>query len=183
MREYAARASHKLNLCVEAVVAALMLALVIDVWIGVIDRYWFHWQLPWPETLARYLMIWAALLAVSCGITRREHIGLTIALDKFPPAVRRALLILMDILALALFSYLFWFGLEFAASGAKRQAMILNASLQPFYAAIPTAAALAAVQLCLALVRDLGAQLETETATSPPSPSSPSPSPPPKADS
>ncbi|MGR4001100.1 MAG: TRAP transporter small permease [Alphaproteobacteria bacterium] len=170
MRELAAKVSHRLNLCVEAVVAALMLALVIDVWIGVIDRYWFHWQLPWPETLARYLMIWAALLAISSGIARREHIGLTIALDKLPTHIRRALLIFMDVLALGLFLYVLWFGIEFANDGAKRQAMIFGATLQPFYAAIPVSAALASIQLCLALLRDLGGQLETPS--SPDSPNS-----------
>ena len=38
--------------------------------------------------------------------------------------------------------------------------MIFGASLAPFYAAIPVAAALSAVQLVLVLFRDLGAQID-----------------------
>ena len=160
MREGIARLSLRINQGVEAVVAGLMLALVIDVWIGVIDRYYFHWQLPWPETLARYLMIWAAMLAVSSGIARREHIGLTVLLSALPSWLRQAILIVMDILVLALFLYVFWFGLDFAESGASRQAMIFGATLEPFYAAIPAAALLASVQLVLVLVRDMGGHLD-----------------------
>lgn len=140
--------------------AGLMLALVLDVWLGVADRYYFHWQLPWPEEFARYLMIWAAMLAVSCGVAGREHIGLTAFIDRLPIPLRRASLIMMDLLALALFLYVFWFGLSFANSGASRQAMIFGTSLRPYYAAIPVSAAIASLQMALVLLRDLGAHSE-----------------------
>ncbi|WP_254055799.1 TRAP transporter small permease [Ruegeria sp. EL01] len=129
MSDWFAGASSRINSVVEGVVAALMLALVLDVWLGVIDRYYFHWQLPWPEVLARYLMIWAALLAVSSGIARRDHIGLTAFVMRLPIRLRRALLIAMDVLALALFLYVAFFGVSFAESGAPRQAMILTIPL------------------------------------------------------
>lgn len=156
MRSWAGQASARLNAVVEAIVALLMLALVADVWLGVADRYYFRWQLPWPEEFARYLMIWAALLAVSCGIAGREHIGLTAFIDKLPRPLRRASLIAMDLLALALFLYVLWYGIPFAQSGASRQAMIFGTSLQPYYAAIPVAAAIACIQMVLVLLRDLG---------------------------
>ena len=160
MREWASAASDRINRVVEGIVAALMLLLVLNVWLGVADRYYFAWQLPWPEVMARYLMIWAAMLAVSSGIARREHIGLTVLVDNVPLLARRALLITMDVLALALFLYVFWYGIPFALSGAPRQAMIFGASLLPFYAAIPVAAGIASIQLMLVLVRDLGGQAD-----------------------
>ena len=92
--DIADRISRQLNRGTEVILAALMVALVLDVWIGVVDRYFFHWQLPWPEVLARYLMIWAAMLAVSSGIARREHIGLTAVLLNLPAPPRRPMLIL-----------------------------------------------------------------------------------------
>ena len=159
-RGWAAKASARINAVVEALVALLMLLLVLDVWLGVMDRYYFSWQLPWPETLARYLMIWAALLAVSSGISRREHIGLTAFINVLPLAVRRLVLVAMDVLALALFVYVAWYGIDFALSGVPRQAMIFGANLAPFYAAIPVAAALCCIQMALALLRDLGTHID-----------------------
>lgn len=160
MRSWAEIASGKINSVVEAIVACLMLALVLDVWLGVIDRYYFHWQLPWPEVIARYLMIWAAMLAVSSGISRREHIGLTALIHAIPAGLRRGLLILMDLIALALFLYVLWYGIAFAQSGAPREAMIFGVSLRPFYAAIPVSAAIASIQMVLVLLRDMGTHLE-----------------------
>lgn len=160
MHEWAHRTSTRINAAVEAIVAVLMLLLVLDVWLGVMDRYYFHWQLPWPEVVARYLMIWAAMLAVSSGVSRREHIGLTAFLMVLPFSLRRALLVCMDVLTLALFLYVAWFGIGFAQSGAPRQAMIFGASLAPFYAAIPVAAALCSLQVALVLIRDLGTHID-----------------------
>lgn len=158
MGALAARLSDQLNRLTERLVAMLMLALVVDVWIGVVDRYLMHWQLPWPEVLARYLMIWAVLLAISCGIARREHIGLSLLLDRLPLHLRRLCLMAMDVVALALFLYVFWFGIDFALEGTRRQALIFGLSLGPAYAAIPVSAGLAALQLLLVLCRDLGGQ-------------------------
>ena len=160
MREWAGRTSDRINAVVEGIVAVLMLLLVLDVWLGVVDRYHFHWQLPWPEVVARYLMIWAAMLAVSSGVSRREHIGLTALIAVLPIGLRRASLVGMDVLALALFLYVAWFGIGFAQGGATREAMIFGVSLAPFYAAIPVAAVLCSVQLFLVLLRDLGTHID-----------------------
>ncbi|MDA7963658.1 TRAP transporter small permease [Ruegeria sp.] len=156
MRYQAGKLSNGLNRLVEAVVGALMAVLVLDVWIGVMDRYLFHWQLPWPEVLARYLMIWVALLAISSGIARRQHIGMTAVLGRTPPRVRRVIGVVSDFLAAMLFAYLLWFGVDFAIGGASRQAMIFGMSLTLPFAAVPTASALCLLQIILVALRDSG---------------------------
>lgn len=156
MSKITARLSTNLNRMVEAFIVLLLAALVLDVWIGVLDRYIFHWQLPWPEIMARYLMIWVALLAISCGISRREHIGLTILIDLLPLQLRRAVLIFCDLAALVLLLWTFWYGIQFAISGASRFALILGMSMAPAFAAVPAAAAISSIQLVLSMIRDRG---------------------------
>ncbi len=160
MAHWTASASAWLNRGIEAIVAFLMLVLVLDVWLGVADRYFLGWQLPWPEEFARYVMIWAAMLAVSSGISRREHIGLTALISTIPEGPRRIILIAMDIVAFALFFYVFWYGLGFMQSGASRRAMIFGSSMQPYFAAIPVSAAICCIQVALVTVRDMGRYYE-----------------------
>ena len=148
--------SNQLNEIVEFVLAVLMTALVINVWLGVIDRYYFRWQLNWPEAFARYLMIWVALLAISSGIALRGHIGLMSFVGILPVTVRRGLLIFADLVTLSLFTYLFVVGIPFALGGFKREAMIFGVSMGPFFTAVPVAAFMASVQMFLTLMRDLG---------------------------
>mgnify|MGYP003625627891 FL=1 len=152
----AATISRSLNWVVERVIAVLMLTLVLDVWLGVIDRYIFHWQLPWPEELARYLMIWSALLAISAGIARREHIGIGMVVLSLPMPLQRSILFLVDLIALSAFLYLAIYGFDFAMGGMSRQAMIFGMSLALPYAAVPVASLLAAIQLLLVALRDQG---------------------------
>ncbi len=76
------------------------------------------------------------------------------------PVDPRIVLVTIDLCVLALFLYVLWYGLGFAESGAKRQAMIFGISLQPFYSAIPAAAALASIQTVLAMIRDSGTHLD-----------------------
>ena len=158
--EFAALWSDRINRVVELILAILMALLILDVWLGVIDRYYFRWQLDWPEAFARYLMIWAALLAISAGIARRDHIGLMSFVGRLPMGIRRGLLIFADLVTLALFIYLFVTGIPFAAGGFGREAMIFGASMGPFFTAVPAAAFLASVQMFLTLLRDLGSHVD-----------------------
>lgn len=157
MSALAGRLSAALNWGVERFVALLMALLVLDVWIGVLDRYLFHWQLPWPEVVARYLMIWAAMLAISAGIARREHIGLHALVSKFPAGLRRVVLLGLDLVTFLLFFYVFWYGIGFAQTGANRQAMIFGMTLLVPFMAIPVSAAICAIQTLLVAMRDQGA--------------------------
>ncbi len=61
----AIRLSRGLNWFVERLCVALLVILVLDVWLGIMARYILPWQLTFTEELARYLMIWVALIAVS----------------------------------------------------------------------------------------------------------------------
>lgn len=57
----------RLNRVVEWLCALILAVLILDVGVGVFGRYVIELPVTWTEELAHYLMIWAALLAVSCG--------------------------------------------------------------------------------------------------------------------
>lgn len=156
LQQRAAALSSRLNWLVERIVALLMMLLVADVWLGVVARYVLRVQIPWTEELARYLMIWAALLAISSGIARREHIGFRLLLERFPEAMQKAFLILFDAAAFAFFAFMLIYGIGMTGTGAKQFAMIFGMSMAIPYASVPVSALLACVQIVLAGIRDAG---------------------------
>lgn len=156
LRQRAAALSSRLNWLTERFIAVLMVLLVADVWLGVVARYVLRVQIPWTEELARYLMIWAALLAISSGIARREHIGFRMLLDRLPAALQKAFLVAFDVIAFALFAFLFVYGIDMTATGARQFAMIFGMSMAVPYASVPVSALLACVQIMLAGIRDFG---------------------------
>ncbi len=64
--------AYRVNWLVERICALLLGIMVIVIWFEVVERYFLHLGMTWTEELSRYLMIWAALLAVSCGASTRS---------------------------------------------------------------------------------------------------------------
>ena len=132
----------------------MLYEVITDIWIGVFGRYVFELPVTWAEELARYLMIWAALLAVSCGIARREHVAVTALISRLPVGVRRWLNVGIDVLALAFFAFIGFFGIGMTQSGATQYATIFEMTMVIPFAAVPVSSALACVQLVLTGIRD-----------------------------
>jgi len=152
--EMAATLSAGLNQWVERVCAVILAVLIVDIWIGIFGRYVFELPVTWAEELARYLMIWGALLAVSCGVARREHVAVTALLHRIPIHIRRWIDVGIDLLAFAFFAFLFYFGIGMTQQGATQFATIFDMTMMIPFASVPVSSALVCVQLVLMAVRD-----------------------------
>ncbi len=151
---FAERSSHRLSQAVEVTVVGLMVLLVLDVWLGVLVRYIVTLPLTFTEEAARYLMIWMALLAVSIGIARREHIGVLILFDCMKGVGRHVMLAVFDLLGLFLFGFLLYYGIGFTVSGTHQLTMIYGIPKSIPFASVPVACALACIQVVLTGIRD-----------------------------
>lgn len=150
----AKRLSGSVNWVVERLCVLLLVLLVLDVWLGVLARYVIPLPLTFTEELARYLMIWMALLAVSCGIAHREHIGVEFLFARFPAAMRRYLSVAFDLIGFAFFGVLFVYGIGFTIRGMDRVTMIYGMPRGYAFAGVPLAAGFACIQLALLAVHD-----------------------------
>ncbi len=74
--------SNFLNKFISNLCFIFMAGMTFVVLLGVFFRYVMLSPLSWSEELSRYMMIWAASLAVSIGIKEKGHVGLTVLLDK-----------------------------------------------------------------------------------------------------
>jgi TRAP-type C4-dicarboxylate transport system permease small subunit len=131
--------------------------MVLDIWFGIVARYLLELGITWTEELARYLMIWAALVAVPCAAFHREHIGLTIVSDRLPPGPRTFLHVGLDLLGVAFFLFLFVYGMRMTADGFNQYAMIFGMTMTVPYASVPVSAGLTVFQIIASMVRDGGA--------------------------
>ncbi len=150
----AAMISHHLARATEIVVIILLVLLVLDVWLGIMVRYFIDLPLTFTEEAARYLMIWMALLAVSIGISRRAHIGVLFLFDRTSGISRHVLMGLIDLLGIVFFLFLFYYGVGFTVDGGRRLTMIYDIPKSVPFAAVPVSALLAAIQLVLVSLRD-----------------------------
>lgn len=153
-------AGRNLNWLIERLCAGLVAAMVVIVWFGVVSRYLVDLGATWSEELARYVMIWAALLAVSCGAYRREHIGLDFFSHLLAPRTRLALRVTLDLLGIAFFLFLFVYGMGMASAGASQYATIFGMTMLVPFASVPVAAALTVFQITVTMLRAIGGHEE-----------------------
>lgn len=145
--------AHRLNWLVERVCALLMGVMVVVIWFEVVERYFLHLGHTWTEEFSRYVMIWAALLAVSCGAYYREHIGLNIVQRFLPPKGAKVLSVILDLVSCSFFLFLAWYGIGMAREGLGQYATIFGITMVVPFAAVPVSAALTAFQILAAMLR------------------------------
>lgn len=152
--ERAATISLALNRVVERACVVLLLLLVLDVWLGVLARYVLPVSITFTEELARYLMIWMALLAISSAVVHRQHIGVGFLFERFPAGLRRWLSLGFSLIGCGFFVVLAYYGSGMVERAMNRSTMIFGMPRGYAVAAVPVAALLAAVQLVLMGVQD-----------------------------
>jgi TRAP-type C4-dicarboxylate transport system permease small subunit len=152
----------RLNWVVERFCALLMAALVMVIWFEVFQRYALRLGFTWGEELSRYIMIWAALMAVPVGAYRREHIGLEFVSNALPSAQRRYLRLVLDIIGLVFFIFLTIYGIGMAASGKTQYATIFGMNMVVPFASVPICGALTSAQLIVTMLRDFSPRAEVK---------------------
>lgn len=134
-------------------IVTLVAAMVISIWVSVFSRYVMGDAVAWGEQVAKYLMIWAAMIGSSLAIREGAHIAVTLLVDRLPRKVANGLAT-VAFTATAIFLLVATYYGTIWAMGASVQTdpVVGNMSLTIPYAAIPVGCGLMFVQLFLKLV-------------------------------
>ena len=73
---------------IEAVSAALMLAIVVMLFSGVVSRYVFGKPITWIDEAVSFAFIWVAMLGAVLAMHRNEHLRLTMFVDRMSPRLQ-----------------------------------------------------------------------------------------------
>jgi TRAP-type C4-dicarboxylate transport system permease small subunit len=147
------RLAYKVNWVLERVCAGLAAAMILIVWFGVFERYVISAGQTWTEELARFVMIWGALLAVPCAAYYREHIGLEMFLAVLPLRWRKHLILVLDIICVAFFTFMTYYGILLTRDGATAYATIFNMTMVIPFASVPVSSGFAVFQFFVAMLR------------------------------
>lgn len=129
--------------------------MTLTVLAGVFFRYVLVSPLGWTEALARYLMIWSALLTVSIGIKDQEHVGLIILVDKLPKKVAKIWNLVVSILVILFLFELTRRGINMAIGGLSQRSLSLGVTMFWPLMSVPVSAGLALIQQILHVITSL----------------------------
>ncbi len=105
--------------------------LVVDVLIGVANRFIFHLALSWTEEIARYLFIWIIMIGAGIVLRLNGHIGLTFILKKLKKSKNWVILV-TQIMMLFFFLTLVVYGIKLSMFILQR-GQVSPASGMPLY--------------------------------------------------
>lgn len=148
------RLAWRLNWWNERLCAVLAAVMVGIVGFGVVERYLLHLGHTWTEEMARYVMIWMALLAVPVCAYRREHIGLDLVFSRLPELVRRWLRVTLDCIAIGFFLLLTGYGIVMVEGGATQYATIFGITMLVPFLSVPVTSALTVFQILVTMLRE-----------------------------
>ena len=150
------RLSDILNRIVSHLCVVTIGGMTFVVLLGVLFRYVFRMPLSWSEELSRYLMIWAASLAISIGIRENEHVGLTILLDGAKSKVMRMILgSVIFVVVLGFLLVMIYYSIQMTIEAKYQISMGLGITMVLPSLAIPVSMILAVIQLVLTHIMNL----------------------------
>jgi TRAP-type C4-dicarboxylate transport system permease small subunit len=131
------------------IVAGACLALLSCLVVLQVGLRYGGWSVPaFTEEVARYAMIWMALLAAAVAVREGSHIRIDFVPDLLRahlPRVGAAVAILLDALSLTVFLVLLWQGFDMVAFAHGQLSDGLRIRLSYPYAAVPVAFAFASL--------------------------------------
>ena len=100
MRTALSQLEKGLTRILEVFLVAAMTLLVLDVVWGVFTRYALGEQAKWTEELARFLLVWVALLGGAVAFGRKAHLGVDYFVEALHPDARRMLTVIGHLVVL-----------------------------------------------------------------------------------
>jgi TRAP-type C4-dicarboxylate transport system permease small subunit len=147
--------SEMLDRAVLFSIVVLSIPLVVIVLYAVFMRYVLNSAPFWSEEVARYLMVWMALLATSAAMRRGQHIGLTFVVEKAGPRLRKVLNLLAYALVLLFFTVLLVKGIDMTIFVSRQRSPSVNIPMWIPYLSVPVAGFLMVVQTLTLIFKQL----------------------------
>jgi len=118
---------------------AVIVALVV---LQVVARYVLRISLPWPEELARFLLIWLTFTGAVVGTWHHAHFRVDVLAERLPAPARRGLTLVLQLLTVGVLGLFVWQSLELARLTGFMQSTAMELSMAWVYAALPVGGAL-----------------------------------------
>ena len=102
-------------LCAKFISACFLLIMIVAVSVQVLGRI-FHFKIPVTEEIGTYSLIWMTYIASIAVIIKAEHLTVDLFLNRYKPATRRVVRLVVDISILIFCSLLMVFGYQLCQS-------------------------------------------------------------------
>lgn len=144
--------------------AILFIALTVLLFANVFCRYALKHSFAWVEEVATIAFVWMIWFAMSAAVTKRKHLRIDFVLEIVPFRVKKAMLIISNIVFAAFNLFLLYVVITIIQRLGSSQTTLLRLPQQVVYSIIPAGLVLSVLRIAQDTVRlyheneqDLGA--------------------------
>jgi TRAP-type C4-dicarboxylate transport system permease small subunit len=149
-----ARLFYAVSLVPRVLLLVLMVAILVDMMLGVFFRYIVGQALPWTEEVGTLTLVWLTFIGGAIGVGQGSHFAIHLLLDHLGPTGQRAVRVLTGLLVLVVGGLLVVFGWRLMLSNSTSQTPALGLNLGVLYASSVVGGVL---MICYALALMIGA--------------------------
>jgi TRAP-type C4-dicarboxylate transport system permease small subunit len=134
---FLAETSRLIELVLVFACSALLVLLTLNVFLEVVIRYVLNAPLSWTEEIARYALVWLAMLASAVAARKGVHFAFRWGMKPFPESVRKPVRQLVNVLVIIFLSVLLVQGIGTLDVVADQTSMATEMDMRIPYAGIP----------------------------------------------
>jgi len=129
--------SHGIYRCFFVFASITFAVLLTILLVNVFSRNFLSGSITWIEELSKFIFTWMMFMGISIGVYHRKHLGVEFVVGKYPPRLRRAFVLISDLLTIVLFLVLTIFGFKYSASTMRMYSPIMNIPYGLVYLCVP----------------------------------------------
>jgi TRAP-type C4-dicarboxylate transport system permease small subunit len=148
-------ASRAINHFVEKVLFVIGTAICAILFAQVVFRYSGH-SLGWSEEVSRHLLVAITFLGGTVAYKRASFIGLQGFGHRIGPAFQRAIVVALQLMTMAVFVLISWFGVIYTVKAAEHTSTSLQIPMSIPFAVIPAASFIFVIHVLADMSRTLG---------------------------
>ncbi|MBI3455993.1 MAG: TRAP transporter small permease [Candidatus Rokubacteria bacterium] len=139
----------------ETLAWGLLAAIVTLVALQVVARYVLRISLPWPEELARFLLIWLTFTGAVVGTWQNAHFRVDIIAQRLPPAAVRVLSFAIHGMVCVALLVFVWQSIELTRLTAFMRSTSMEISMAYVYGVLPVSGLFMLAAFLREVVRDV----------------------------
>lgn len=149
MRNLLSAIQRGINGLVRWIIIVLMFVMTVTVSAQILFRYVLNIPLGWSEEMARFAFVWVSFFGASALMRVREHINVTVFLDRFPRRVQAVAVFIANVCGLICVYFFLAGGIALTTNEWAQLAPAMQIPMGWVYVAIPISAALMAAWVVL----------------------------------
>ena len=131
-----------LTLLVRGIIGIALLVLFLVSFSVIIGRVFFGASMGWSQDVIRLCFTYVIYFGAAYCVRENGHLNVDFLLGMMKPKLRQTVEFIINLVLLAFFAFIVYFGFQFAATGASQKSPYLMLPMTWYYYGVPVSGAM-----------------------------------------